>query len=363
MKNDGAPILFCHYGNSEYLKYTFRTVRLFNPHTRIILLGDEKNKELAIDLGIEHHEFNDYADSEEIKTFNKVYRHVGGTEATREFWTKFVIIRWFYVNEFVKREGIKSFWHFDSDNLILTNLAAQEYKYIDYDCTEQYNGILMNGFISSSDISDRYIKKINLLFVDENYIAEQEKDFIEHPDWALTEMRLYVAYRNEENIKSIRLNSIINNETFDDCISQQHGYKMNDNPIEGSILKKLYIDKNKTFFYYFLDKQQYVKVNGICMTGAPNYLFESIFKTAQESLRIKKETSPDMSSISEFDMFSKPSDANKIVKSKIGYGLKKYSLELFYILKYIGVSIILIFTNPKKLSQKISNSFQKYFKK
>lgn len=90
MNNSRNPIIFCHYGNSDYLEYTLRQVKLTNPNNRVILLGDEKNKSIAEIAHVEHYLFKDYANGIENLTFESVYEHVAGEKHGREYWTKFV---------------------------------------------------------------------------------------------------------------------------------------------------------------------------------------------------------------------------------------------------------------------------------
>lgn len=279
MENSGKPIIFCHYGDSSYLKYSLKQVKLANPENRIILLGDEKNRAVAERAKVEHYFFENYNDSIEYQTFEGVYQHVAGIEHGREYWTKFVFKRWFHIHNFISKEKINSFWHFDSDNMILSNLNEQEYKFRNYDCTEQCNGICINGYISSFEVVDGYVKKINALFRNEDYLNEQRADFIQNPLYAFTEMRAYVTYREQEKINSIRLNTIINNESFDDCICQEQGYELYEYAINGRHLKKIYIDTKEDFYCYHIDSSKYIKMNSLNLSWVPDDLFKLILET------------------------------------------------------------------------------------
>ena len=67
-----SPIIFCHYGNSEYLPFVFQAARLTNPEKDIFLLGDSENKWLESATGIQHYYFTDFEFGIEIETFEKV---------------------------------------------------------------------------------------------------------------------------------------------------------------------------------------------------------------------------------------------------------------------------------------------------
>ena len=282
------PIIFCHYGNSPYLFYTLKQVKLSNPENRIILLGDEDNKKVAHKAKIEHCCFKDYDDSDEIKVFNQVYQHIAGFKHKKEFWTNFVFKRWFYIHNFIKKNEINGFWHFDSDNMILSDLNKQEHKFKDFDCTEQCNGICMNGYISSYQVVNGYVNKINELFKDEAYLKKQKQDFIAHPDYAFTEMRAYKAYREQENINSVRLNKIIDNESFDDCICMDHGYERHESLLNNQYLKKIYFDAQGNFYCYHIESSQYVKMNSLNLSWVPTSLFKLVYKTYKNNIDNRK---------------------------------------------------------------------------
>lgn len=263
------PIIFIHYGDSDYLRYTLKSARIFNPKTRIILLGDNLNQHY-INLNIEHFFFDKYSNSSEILLFKKVYKFIAGNKHGKTEWTQFVFQRWFHIYEFIKSEKIEQFWTFDSDNLIFTDLQKYVSLLSDYDCTEQCNGSCVNGYVSSPKIVKGYIDTINNLFVDSNYLEKQIQEFVDYPDYAFTEMRAYYEYRKTNNLNSIRLQNISKDETFDECFCQEHGMEF----VNGK--KKLYF---KEGIFYQINKldQKPVKVNTINMSWTKLYLTEEIF--------------------------------------------------------------------------------------
>jgi len=267
-KDRSFPIIFIHYGDSEYLKYTLSCSKYFNENARVILLGDSQNKHYS-SLGIEHFFFSDYEKSSDIHTFCCAYKHIAGKDHGRSFWTKFVFKRWFHIYEFLEREEIDSFWTFDSDNLILTDLSQQVDKFETYDCTEQCNGMCMNGFIRRRSTVKGYIGCINELFKDSEYLSHQLKSFEDRPDYAFTEMRAYMEYRKRSGIKTIRLNSTLKGESFDDCLCQSHGmhYKKGRKELvyrENGIYEKALVDDSL------------VKMNSLNMSWLPISLVEEV---------------------------------------------------------------------------------------
>ena len=221
-----SPLIFCHYGNTDYLRFTIACARKANPKTRIILLGDESNRWL--NRYVEHHDFVSYSQGEELDTFNRVYRLVQGRDHGHEKggrdWVNFVFKRWYYVYNFVLAHNISGFWHFDSDTMILNELGPHESKFSSIDCTEQCDGSCMNGFIATRDVVQRYLLKINELFQRKPYLDEQAREFdTTNPGYAFTEMRAFAVFRQEGNVKSTRLNRVIEDSTFDDTLVLPHG--------------------------------------------------------------------------------------------------------------------------------------------
>lgn len=268
------PIIFIHKGDSDYLEYTLRCCKIFNPDSRVILLGDETNQHYR-NIGIEHFLYTNYQ-GEELDLFQRVFQVIQGKDNKSKEWiVRFWFQRWFHIFYFINSHKINQFWTFDSDNLIICDLNSKLYRFIEYDCTEQCNGMCINGFVGNSEAVKGYVSIINKLFHDQTYLAQRRQEYEEHTNWAFTEMAAYAAYKERANIKTIRLNSIIKGEMFDDCICQQHDMEM----IGG--IKKLYIDEaNRTFYVKHLPTQQYIKLNSINMSWVPTSFIKQVFEDA-----------------------------------------------------------------------------------
>lgn len=264
-----CPIIFIHYGDSSYLKYTFKSTRIFNPYCRIILLGDEHNQHYT-NLGIEHFLFANYNTSQEFKLFEKVYKFIAGSTHGKSHWTKFVFQRWFHIFEFIQSQEIEQFWTFDSDNLIFTNLYTLVPRLIQYDCTEQCNGICMNGFVNGQKIVKGYLDTINSLFMDKEFLENQAREFVDNPTYAFTEMRAYDEYRNRNKLNTIKLQQVLDGETFDECICQSQGMEF----LNGK--KKLFF-KNGSIYQKNELNQKLLKVNTINMSWTNIFLIEELF--------------------------------------------------------------------------------------
>ena len=292
-----SPLIFIHKSDikdsQSYLLDTFVVAKHFNPDMQIILLGDDNNKHYAKDAGIEFDYYEKYSNSEKINRFEKVFKVIKGKNHGGPEWIKFVFKRWFHIYEFVMKNQYSKFWTFDSDNLILTNLYENEYKFSGYDCTEQCNGACINGFVSNKEVIAGYLDKINDLFEDDYYISKQQHEFDSiNTNYAFTEMRAYAEYKKEystidgmnvypaTNFKSVLLQSIINGEMFDPALAQNSakkicceecdsGYEME------SGIKKMYFRDNKIYFK-FVDTGQLIRACSINMSWTNKSLWKKI---------------------------------------------------------------------------------------
>lgn len=276
------PVIFCHYGFSDYLEYTLNCAKFNNPAKDVILLGDECNQKIAERCGAMHFLINDYNYGEAINTFDSVYRLVQGRKHNNikngKDWVKFVFKRWFYVYNFVVANGITSFWHFDSDNMLLDPLQHHEQFFSSYDVTEQCNGNCMNGFISSPEVVYGYIQKINELFQRREFLQSYQKEYDEiHPEYAFTEMGAYVTFKNEEGLNSVRLNTIVNDSSFDDCICQKHGMQMETLP-SGKKIKKVLLGPGGTFFCQRESDGSLIKMNSLNLSWVPLYIYHIVLR-------------------------------------------------------------------------------------
>jgi len=281
---ENAPVIFIHYGDAFYLKYTLKCVKLFNPKKRIILLGDEHNQHYS-KLGIEHFYFEDFTTGKEIEEFDKVYQFIAGKDHGREYWTNFVFRRWFIMYNFITQNQIEHFWTFDSDNLIFTDLGAHEFKYESFDCTEQCFGTCMNGFISNLGVVTGYIEKMIEVFNRQDILDIRRKEYETHTNFAFTEMGAYDSYKYENKVNSIMLNTVINNSTFDDFIGEAHEMEAYDFKFKNRYLKKIYLASDGNIYGFHLPSKQFVQFNSLNLSCMYEYIYIRLYKHVNKKIR------------------------------------------------------------------------------
>jgi len=288
-----APVIFIHYGDSYYLKYTLESAVLFNPGKKVILLGDESNVHYTR-LGLEHYHFKDYDSGTEIADFDRVYLFVAGPQHSRREWTRFVFRRWFHIYYFILAKGYQRFWTFDSDTLILTDLVLQEEKYKDYDCTEQCSGICMNGLVNNQAVVKGYLEKINELFQRPAFLKAEKANFRIYRKYAFTEMKAYVMYREEAGIKRIRLSTIFNGESYLDsiCTTEEHRrffqedeYEIYLEKVWGLDLKKIFLCTDGNIYFWHKSSNRPVLMNTINMSWTPFWLLDALLQHAKRKLQ------------------------------------------------------------------------------
>ena len=110
------PLIFFHAGFDPYLLFTLAQARRSNPHARIILLGDERNRVSA--FGVEHFGFRDYAARRD--EFVSFYQHFSPHDVSFE---RICLERWFYLTAFLEQERLEDCCYFDSDVLLFAEIA------------------------------------------------------------------------------------------------------------------------------------------------------------------------------------------------------------------------------------------------
>ena len=274
---NNSPIIFCHYGNSNYLEYSLYLAKNSNPQKKIYLLGDLSNLKVAKKVGVIHIEFKQFDFTNSVIDFNNNFKFIAGANHGRKDWTKFVFLRWFYINEFILRNKIDSFWHFDSDNFIFSDLFEKEIYFKNYDNTEQCGGICLNGFISSSSIIHMYTKHILFLFSNDDYLRIQINKCISNVDFAFTEMAAYNDFKKSFKLNSIRLNIIDFGETFDDCLAFPDGMEQSSESYNGHHIKEIYLNRNNQLYFNNKFSKVFIKVNSINVSWLPFPIILRIF--------------------------------------------------------------------------------------
>jgi len=115
------PIVFIHYKNKDYLKFSLAQAKVSNPHSTVYLLGDSSNN--CYDF-VEHHYFSDYFEG--AAKFSKIYRHFN---TTSPYYSLFDFQRWFILREFLRAQKLDRCLYLDSDTMLYAELSKEQKKF------------------------------------------------------------------------------------------------------------------------------------------------------------------------------------------------------------------------------------------
>ncbi len=128
---DALPIVFIHYGNSDYLPFTLGQAKLWSMASPIVLIGDKTNNLFPF---VTHVNMNSYG--RQAAEFQKIYKHMSPNGAPYEL---FCFVRWFLLRDFMKAHGLQRIVHVDSDVLMYVDVNKEQENWRDYELT------LVNG--------------------------------------------------------------------------------------------------------------------------------------------------------------------------------------------------------------------------
>ena len=288
--NNQTHIIFTHYGSSDYLSKSIRSAKVTNQSAKITLIGDENNLDYAISNQITHRHFNILIESSLRTEFYRVFKPVKGVFhpliRNGRNWLMYVFERWFYIYELAQELGLESFWHFDSDTMILKDVTEFNTSFSAYDSTEKCNGMCLNGFIKTK-VVEQYLKIINQLFLDEAFLKLQQDEFDTiNPEFAFTEMRAWVETKQKLSLNTCHIGKVTDGTTWDDHIWQGEklGYDMA-RLKSGQTLKNMYWDNG--FYCCNHNLQQSVEFMCLDLSHAPLFVFDWVLNCVEEKKTTK----------------------------------------------------------------------------
>jgi len=275
------PIIIEHRGNPRYLRYTIEQAKHYNDD--VILLGDKKNAVLG--NMVEHHLLDDFSTSEELSRFRNLYNHM----STNTFQFENICFeRWFQILEFLESNGIQSFFHLDSDNLLYSNISTVLEKVIgDYEAaynifSQLYEEYRWKSSAHTSFWQTEFLKEF-CSFVNDSYengIDELEKKWNWHKEQGMNggvcDMSLlYLFYLKNKNSIYNLLPVSRDNICFDYNINESLNYKLDEyqtikSPL-GTIMKDIKIRGEKAYCYNLMNKSD-VQFANIHFQGISKHL-------------------------------------------------------------------------------------------
>jgi hypothetical protein len=274
-----APIVFIHYGQAAYLRRALMAARRSNPRKRIILLGDETNRNLARGVA-EFYPYQAFARSAKAREFGGVFQAIEGAQhhfskpGGTAHWLHFVFLRWFCLEEFTAKEGMSAFWTFDSDTLIFGDLSARADRYAQFDATTQCRDNCLNGWIGSRQIAEDYTNCIVELFRDGDFLKGQRRRLQAAPGLAFTEMDAFREFRGRSGLNTFHAAQPLHGEFFDDALAYDADFETSPVRIRGRIvIKRLWRTRQHALYARYKETGQFVRLLTANFSWLPDYLW------------------------------------------------------------------------------------------
>ena len=219
------PIIFFHYGNPAYLKYSLKQAKFFNPNSTIYLLGDDSNNCYSF---VTHIPANKY--KSEATQFIKNYKHLTSNSEDYELTC---FLRWFYINAFCRENNIGAFIYLDSDVLLYEDIATMQpfFEHSKIANTCDTTGVpaftYFNGQKAINDFCDFLLYSYTHNDAVKNLEALYEP-FTKAPETlgGISDMTLFHLYFQEHPADTMKINFINDDLAIDICINNPDGFEM-----------------------------------------------------------------------------------------------------------------------------------------
>jgi len=266
------PIVFAHFGNSNYLPLALEIARKFNPDTPIYLLGDEENKNHSSRLGINYRAYADYKSGplgEFVANFQYISNIEGDLHKKIHF---FCFVRWFMLYEFMVQENIKGVWYFDSDIYVCRNLAKRDDLFSEYEMALMNKICANTACINTQKVLKKYTGLAISLFQDKSFIKKQ-KAIVEKTSkgYEFCDMTIWGEYQKVfSNFKYSPIlgetSQIIDGETFDHLLVTDRADQIEPDPVwkmcnRGDAWLKEITYKNDGAYCYHIPSQKSIRMN------------------------------------------------------------------------------------------------------
>jgi hypothetical protein len=225
MNKVNLPIVFIHKGNSSYLFYSIYKAKISNSDSEIFLIGTSETKhygKLVHYLPIE-----DFLSK--ATELEKVFTNYSTNSAAFEL---FCLQRWFILDEFMKKEGIKRCVYIDSDILVYSNLSKAGQAFQNFDMTflgySPHTNFINNRLILEdfcNFIFNTYSKPEAAMFLEKKY-----NNFLKQYDaGGISDMTFFHDYNKLHPGRLGNISVILENSTFDITLDTEFGYEMEEN--------------------------------------------------------------------------------------------------------------------------------------
>lgn len=224
------PIIYVCYGEVSYLANVINhSLRLNND---VILLTDNPGTTNVKHNRLKIYDAGDYT-SDRLKEFNEAYFHFS---TNQEAFEKFCFQRWFILEEFIKKEGIKQFFFSDIDVLLFSNIEKESKKFQNFRMTLTHNISAGISFVNDSNVIGEYCDLcLDIFNREDNFYFDKCYSHFSCLQQnsrlgGVCDMTVWGFYRTDSfnNPGLIGETSVVDFEcsTYDHNINQSDGFKM-----------------------------------------------------------------------------------------------------------------------------------------
>ncbi len=226
------PIVFTHFGKSDYLEIAIQQAKFTNPKSAIYVLGDDAN--LYLSDFCNHQQFSKYSECDTI--FKEAYQHFSTNSYEFEY---FCFKRWFVLLDFMKANNLDWICAVDSDYMLYgdisaylsTQLATMQNYTAGYCIPEQqYDSFYWSGsghvsFISKDFLED-FCAFVIHTYKDDFFLLQQKIDYHIKNEviGGICDMTLLYLYYIKHTDSILNLSVPFNNSVFDNNLNLGSNY-------------------------------------------------------------------------------------------------------------------------------------------
>jgi hypothetical protein len=277
------PIIFIHYGNSQYLRYSLEQARNSNPLSPIHLIGDEGNNQYSF---VKHHLYRDYF--KEASKFASLYKHFCDQN---QQWILFVFQRWFILKEFLRTHQLERCLHTDSDVMLYTDVTKDQQTFDEYDFTVSHGNMGSVFYVNTVEGLEKFCHFLMNVYSgkEQYYYDRMLAHFVcrqnNHLRGGATEMTA-LAYYAEGHFGEIgEVSQILDGAVHDTCITIPHpGFEMENG------IKKIIWKANRPYGRH-IRRGKEIRFKSLHFQGSSKSLMKD-FLTPILTLDIQQEIDP-----------------------------------------------------------------------
>lgn len=237
------PIVVIHNGNQDYLGYCLLQAKKTNPKSRIILIGNDSNKNCF--KFVEHYNFEELK-CKQTEELANVYKHLSPNSHEFEL---FCILRWYYLRNLMKKLDLKKCFHIDSDVMLYCDINKESENFSEYLITidssdEKTASSPHNMFIGDFNTLNDFCCYVLNAYKDENIVESFNNIYQQNLKnkymQGISDMNLWMFFaKTLDRQKVFNINNIIDGYKFDHNIRAEDDFERQELSKRRQPLKKI----------------------------------------------------------------------------------------------------------------------------